>query len=112
MRKRVPDHSNLLRMGCALSGLDVSGVALQVLELLAASRSSLDSDTAATMAVTLQHLTSASQTLTPTAINTTLSVASLLANKTVTADERVASGLIASMSSVISAGALGEGEQR
>lgn len=111
MCRRVANHLNLLHWAVRSSCLDAAGVALQVLELLAASRSSLDSDTAATMAVILQHLTSA-QTLTPITINTTLSVASLLANKTVTADERVASGLIASMSSVISAGALGEGEQR
>lgn len=86
-----------------------SARAVELLETLAASQRFLDSETAATMAVTLQRLTSDPQNVSPATVNATLSVASLLTNRTTSADDRMASAIVASLSNAITAGALGEG---
>jgi hypothetical protein len=86
-----------------------SARAVELLETLAASQRLFDSETAATMAVTLQRLTSDPQNISPGTVNATLSVASLLANRTISADDSMASAIVASLSNAITAGALGEG---
>jgi hypothetical protein len=86
-----------------------SARAVELLETLVSSQRFFDSETAATMAVTLQRLTSDLQNVSPATANATLSVASLLANRTTSADDRMASAIVASLSNAITAGALGEG---
>jgi hypothetical protein len=86
-----------------------SARAVELLETLASSQQSLDSETAATMAVTLERLTSDPQTVSPATINGTLSVASLLTNRTTSAGDRMASAIVSSLSNAVTAGALGGG---
>lgn len=83
--------------------------ALEVLEVLASCRPSHASQTAATMAATLQRLTSVLHSLTPATLNATFSIASLLVNRTLISDDAVAASIVASMSNAITAGALGAG---
>jgi hypothetical protein len=80
-----------------------------VLEALAVSLGDRDSETVATMAVTLQRLTSDPQNVSPATVNATLSVARLLANSSTAADGETATAIVTSLSNAIIAGALGEG---
>jgi hypothetical protein len=82
---------------------------VEVLEALAVSRRDRDSETAATMAVTLQRLTSDPQNVSPATVNTTLTIAGLLANSSASAEEETATAIVTSLSNAIMAGALGEG---
>lgn len=64
-----------------------------------------------TLAGILEHLTSTPANVSPATVNTTLSVASLLASSAISVTDGAAASIVRSLSNVIMAGALGAGTQ-